>query len=157
MWKRHQEAKDVLKMGNRTLWQNKTTNGIAMRENNKAKRTLCDPQQRDDQPKHYQSLLYRTMRAATNMRPAMRPVEYWVISPSTAAALVEVPAAAADEVAEADESVEVDTARVVLALAEVEEEEVVLVSLAFLVPQFMAFLQARWPSASSGCDLMHWP
>lgn len=87
----------------------------------------------------------------------MRPVEYWVISPSTAAALVEVPAAAADEVAEADESVEVDTARVVLALAEVEEEEVVLVSLAFLVPQFMAFLQARWPSASSGCDLMHWP
>lgn len=86
----------------------------------------------------------------------MRPVEYWVISPSTAAALVEVPAAATDEVAEADESVEVDMDRVVEALEEAEEE-VVLVSLAFLVPQFMAFLQARWASASSGCDLMHWP
>lgn len=93
------------------------------------------------------------MPAATNMRPAMTPVEYWVISPSVAAALVGV--LAATEVAEADESTEVEVVKVAEALA--EEEEVVVVSLAFLVPQFMAFLQASWPSASSGWALMHWP
>ena len=83
------------------------------------------------------------MRAATNMRPAMRPVEYWVTSPNAAAALAVVELeAATEEVAEAEESVEVDTARVVEALADADEE-VVLLSLAFLVPQFMAFLQAR--------------
>lgn len=87
----------------------------------------------------------------------MRPVEYWVISPSAAAALEVVAlAAATEEVAEAEESVVVETDRVVEALEDAEEE-VVLLALAFLLPQFMAFLQARWPSASSGCDLMHWP
>lgn len=81
------------------------------------------------------------------MRPAIKPVEYWVRSPSVAAALVGV--LAAIEVAEADESAEVEVAKVVEALAEAEEE-VVLVALAFLLPQFMACLQARWPAASSG-------
>lgn len=84
----------------------------------------------------------------------MTPVEYWVISPSVAAALVGV--LAATEVAEADKSAEVVVVKVAEALAE-EEEVVVVVSLAFLVPQSMAFLQASWPSASSGWALMHWP
>lgn len=84
----------------------------------------------------------------------MTPVEYLVRSPSVAAALVGV--LAATEVAEADESAEVEVVQVAEALAEVEEE-LVSVSLAFLVPQLMAFLQARWPVISSGWDLMHWP
>jgi hypothetical protein len=97
------------------------------------------------------------MRAATNMRPAMRPVEYWVRSPSATAALaVVVLAAATEEVEVAEESVEVATAMVVDETEDDEEEEVVVVSVAFLVPQFMLALQARWPVASSGCDAMHW-
>jgi hypothetical protein len=73
---------------------------------------------------------------------------------ATPALVVEL-AAATEEVAEAEESVEVDMDRVVEALADAEEE-VVLVALAFLLPQTMAFLQPRWPSASSGCEPMHW-
>jgi hypothetical protein len=73
--------------------------------------------------------------------------------------LVVVLAAAPEEVEVEEESVEAESvevamARVVEALD--DEEEVVLVSVAFLVPQFMLFLQARWPSASSGCAAMHW-
>lgn len=99
------------------------------------------------------------MRAATNMRPAIRPVEYWVRSPRATAALVVVLAAATEEVAVVEESVVVANARVLVALAEVAAaEEVVVTALAFLEPQSAdACLQARWPSASLGCELMHWP
>jgi hypothetical protein len=102
-------------------------------------------------------ILYRTMRAATNMRPAMRPVDILVMSPAIAALLVVALAAATEEVEEADDSVAVAVARVVEA-AVVEVEEVVDSSLAFLLPHLLAAsLQARWPVASLACEVTHWP
>lgn len=93
--------------------------------------------------------LHRTRRMAKNMTVAIRPVETVWIPPRAAAALwVVVEDAAADELV-ALASVEVAIAMVVLDAT--AEEEVVSVELAFLVPQSdAAFLQASWPSESSG-------
>lgn len=95
---------------------------------------------------------YRNMRAATNKTVAIRPVEY--PSPRAIAALLVVVSAAADEVVDALELADVAMAMVLEGAA---EDEVASAALAFLVPQSAASLQARWPSASLGWALMHWP
>lgn len=64
-------------------------------------------------------------------------------------------AAATEEEVWLDEPVEVVMAMVVDAAVVVEL--VVSSALAFLLPQLAAALQARWPSASLGWALMHWP
>lgn len=68
-----------------------------------------------------------------------------------------VAAAATDEVVWLEPLEPVEVAMAIVVDAAVVVELVVSSAVAFLLPQVAAALQARWPSASLGWALMHWP